>query len=228
MDYKWILLALAIIVVLIVVYKKRNTILGWFGKKPNAVIESLDHKKYDDGPPSPPEESQVSQEYVVLTIASSPEEGKEIILGDLYIKLYEDLCPRTCHNFKSLSKIEYKGCVIHRLIPGFMFQSGDFQNSDGTGGSSVFDTKNFPDENLTLKHNKKGLLSMANSGPNTNGSQFFITFAPCQHLDGKHVIFGEVVSGWDVLDVIENQPTKSNDEPVQLLYIQNTSFTNRL
>lgn len=111
--------------------------------------------------------------------------------------------------------------MIHRLIQGFMLQSGDYQNSNGTGGSSIWGPK-FPDENFILKHNKRGILSMANSGPDTNSSQFFITFGPTPHLDGKHVVFGEVVKGLEILDIIEKMPTNQNDEPQQLLYIRTT------
>ena len=108
-----------------------------------------------------------------------------------------------------------------------MLQTGDYENANGTGGASIYGTK-FADENFQLKHSKRGILSMANSGPDTNGSQFFITFDETPHLDGKHVVFGEVVKGWDVLDTIENMPTNSKDEPIQLLYIGDTRVTTNL
>jgi len=224
MDKKWILIAIGILLILIIIYKKRKTIMGWFGNGKKEKIEDEPQEpqniqeQYSNYYEEPPKKKE---EYVVLEIASSPSEDKEIILGELVIKLHDDICPRTCENFKSLSKIEYKGCVIHRLIQGFMLQSGDYENSNGTGGSSIWGPK-FPDENFILKHNKRGILSMANSGPDTNSSQFFITFGPTPHLDGKHVVFGEVVKGLEILDIIEKMPTNQNDEPQQLLYIRTT------
>lgn len=224
MDKKWILIAIGILLILIIIYKKRKTIMGWFGNGKKEKIEDEPQEpqniqeQYSNYYEEPPKKKE---EYVVLEIASSPSEDKEIILGELVIKLHDDICPRTCENFRSLSKIEYKGCVIHRLIQGFMLQSGDYQNSNGTGGSSIWGPK-FPDENFILKHNKRGILSMANSGPDTNSSQFFITFGPTPHLDGKHVVFGEVVKGLEILDIIEKMPTNQNDEPQQLLYIRTT------
>ena len=225
MNYKWILLGLGILLILLIIYKKRSSIIDFF--KPTCPFSQ--HKKEDFQPSIEPfdPEPDKNTEYIVLSISTSPEENKEIPLGDIYVKLYEDICPKTCHNFKSLSKIEYKGCVIHRLIKGFMLQTGDYENSNGTGGASVYGKK-FPDENFTLKHSKRGILSMANSGPDTNGSQFFITFDAAPHLDGKHVVFGEVVKGWDVLDAIEAMKTNEKDEPTDLLYISTTKIINHL
>jgi cyclophilin family peptidyl-prolyl cis-trans isomerase len=228
MNYKWILLGLGILLILLFIYKKRNSILGFF--KPSCPY--IQSKKEEDFQPfiRPPElesEPDIKKEYIVLSISKSPEENKEVPIGDIYISLYEDIVPKTCHNFKSLSKIEYKNCVIHRLIKGFMLQTGDYEKSNGTGGASVYGKK-FPDENFNIKHTKRGLLSMANSGPDTNGSQFFITFEAAPHLDGKHVVFGEVVKGWEVLDEIESMKTNSNDEPIELLYISNTRITNKI
>lgn len=110
--------------------------------------------------------------------------------------------------------MHYTNTIFHRVIKGFMCQGGDFENNDGTGGESGYGGK-LPDEGLSLhKHIKRGILSMANSGPNTNGSQFFITFRPCHHLDGKHVVFGEVIKGWDILNIIENIDTNERDKPI--------------
>lgn len=225
MNYKWILLGLGILLILLIIYKKRSSILGFF--KPACPYAQSKKEDFQPSIQPPDPEPDKNNEYIVLSISKSPEENKEVPIGDIYIKLYEDIVPKTCHNFKSLSKIEYKNCVIHRMIKGFMLQTGDYEKSNGTGGASVYGKK-FPDENFNLKHTKRGLLSMANSGPDTNGSQFFITFDAAPHLDGKHVVFGEVVKGWKVLNTIEAMETNSNDEPIELLYISNTKITNHL
>ncbi|CAK4685510.1 unnamed protein product, partial [Aphanomyces euteiches] len=102
--------------------------------------------------------------------------------------------------------------IFHRIIDGFMCQGGDFSNRNGTGGESIYGAK-FKDENFLHRHTRAGLLSMANAGPNTNGSQFFITLAPTKHLDGKHVVFGEVIKGMDVVYAMEAVPKGRNDKP---------------
>jgi cyclophilin family peptidyl-prolyl cis-trans isomerase len=225
MNYKWILLGLGILLIILIIYKKRSSFFSFF--KPVCPYAQSKKEDFQNSIDPPDLEPDIKKEYIVLSISKSPKENEEVPIGDIYITLHEDVVPKTCHNFKSLSKIEYKNCVIHRLIKGFMLQTGDYENSNGTGGSSVYGKK-FPDENFELKHTKRGQLSMANSGPNTNGSQFFITFDAAPHLDGKHVVFGEVVKGWEVLDAIEAMKTNSNDEPIELLYISGTKITNHL
>ena len=140
-------------------------------------------------------------------------------VGTITFGLFGDVVPITVKNFAELCSGEagddahgvplwYKGSPFHRLIPGFMAQGGDFTNGDGTGGESIYGPS-FDDENFDIKFTKPYQLAMANAGPNTNGSQFFITFEATTWLDGHHVIFGEVLDGFDVVDQLENIGTQS-------------------
>ncbi|KAF8499474.1 peptidyl-prolyl cis-trans isomerase [Hysterangium stoloniferum] len=153
-------------------------------------------------------------------------------IGRIAFSLYSDIVPKTAENFRALctgekgvgqseKPLHYEGSGFHRVIKGFMIQGGDFTkgNADNfLGGESIYGEK-FADEDFTVKHTKPFLLSMANAGKDTNGSQFFITAAPTPHLDGKHVVFGEVIRGKSIVRQIERLPTLEGDVPTQPVVI---------
>jgi cyclophilin family peptidyl-prolyl cis-trans isomerase len=145
--------------------------------------------------------------------------------GRIIFQLRNDVVPGTAENFRSLctgekglgssgKPLHYKDSKFHRIIPGFMCQGGDFTTGDGRGGESIYGGK-FHDENFQLIHTGRGDLSMANAGPNSNGSQFFITLKKTTHLDGKHVVFGKVIKGMDILDEMERVDTDKSDKPTK-------------
>ena len=149
--------------------------------------------------------------------------------GRITFELFADL-PATTGNFLALctgekgacksdpsKPLHYKNSFFHRIIPGFMAQGGDFTKGNGTGGESIYGAK-FKDESFKYKHLDRGYLSMANAGPNTNGSQFFITFKPTSWLDGAHVVFGKAIDGLEVLDKMEAVGSQSGktSQPVQI------------
>jgi cyclophilin family peptidyl-prolyl cis-trans isomerase len=155
----------------------------------------------------------------------------DINIGDEYagrvtMQLFDDDVPKTCKNFRYLCSQNifneenptYQNTIFHRVIIDFMIQGGDITNGDGTGGYSIYGEK-FEDENFNLTHNQPGLLSMANAGPDTNNSQFFITLKETPWLDNKHVVFGIVISGFDIIKKIEAIQTDENDTPLETVTI---------
>ncbi|KZT65872.1 hypothetical protein DAEQUDRAFT_675998 [Daedalea quercina L-15889] len=154
------------------------------------------------------------------------------LAGRVVFELFADAVPKTAENFRALCTGEkglshlserplyYKNSIIHRSIPGFMVQGGDFTKRNGTGGESIYGGI-FSDEDLTRPLDSEGLLCMANKGPNTNGSQFFITLRECPHLNGKHVVFGRVIRGYDIVQRIAEVATDAKDRPTAPIAIAN-------
>ncbi|KAG7449424.1 cyclophilin [Guyanagaster necrorhizus] len=155
----------------------------------------------------------MSNVFFDISVNGSPE-------GRVVFKLFDDVVPKTAKNFRELATGQhgfgYEGSGFHRIIPQFMLQGGDFTKGNGTGGKSIYGEK-FADENFQLKHTKPGILSMANAGKNTNGSQFFITTVVTSWLDGAHVVFGEVVEGFDLVKKIESLGSSSGSPKAKVV-----------
>jgi peptidyl-prolyl isomerase H (cyclophilin H) len=168
---------------------------------------------------------------VFFDVALGADDENSTPLGRIQLELFVKDCPKTAENFRQFCTGEYllneqpagyKGSIFHRVMKGFMIQGGDFLHHDGTGKMSIYDTSTFPDENFIHSHSQAGLLSSANSGPNTNGCQFFITTGKADWLDGKHCVFGKVIDAASMLTVrkIENTPVSGTEPRIPIRIVQ--------
>jgi len=224
----YILILIIIILVAIIVYFGYQ----YFFKSKNLLIENKNENIKDDE--HEPLKNDLNQE-----LMSNDESKKKItsldkgnpffiisignnIEGKIKFELFDEEAPKTCKNFRHLctksllnnNYPDYQGSIFHRVIKDFMLQGGDITNFDGTGGLSMYGLK-FDDENLEMEHNQPGLLCMANSGPNTNNSQFYITLKETPWLNKKHVIFGIILEGFDIIKKIEKLEVDNNNKPLE-------------
>jgi cyclophilin family peptidyl-prolyl cis-trans isomerase len=241
MDYKRALIILAIVIVI-----AGGSYFTWkyfFNKPKTPVIENIE--KMDNNKNILVDDDDINKPNIKNTNNRNKNFEDinlkpyfDIKIGDNYegrviFELFDSDVPLTCKNFRYLcsnglinkDKPSYQDNIFHRVIKDFMIQAGDITNGNGAGGFSIYGEK-FNDENFNLTHNQPGILSMANAGPNTNNSQFFITTKKADFLDGKHVVFGIVSSGFDIIRKIENLKTDENDKPLEDVIIQDCGLIN--
>lgn len=199
--------------------KEKKVFGGMFNK-----ISMYDEKNIVEGDWEIPAEPVPTNPKVYMDIAVGDSTPKRVVF-----ELFANIVPKTAENFRALCtgekgknsrgvKLSFEGSIFHRVIKGFMMQGGDFTNFNGTGGESIYGEK-FADENFKIKHTQPGLLSMANAGKNTNGSQFFITYDTTPHLDGKHTVFGRVIEGMDLCREVESLETDSDKPKVAVTVV---------
>eukprot|EP00826_Nyctotherus_ovalis_P057763 TRINITY_DN7905_c0_g1_i4.p1 TRINITY_DN7905_c0_g1~~TRINITY_DN7905_c0_g1_i4.p1 ORF type:complete len:399 (+),score=62.67 TRINITY_DN7905_c0_g1_i4:102-1199(+) len=195
------------------------------GEEQNEVVEADKEKSWMPGMLSgTPLLSRMGNPVVFLDICI-----ENVCQGRLVFHLFANVVPKTVDNFKQLctgsftqpggKTLSYRGSFIHRIIPDFLFQGGDIVSYDGRGSASIYGER-FPDENFSLKHQNDGVLSMANNGPDSNGSQFFVTLSPCPWLDGRNVVFGEVIEGLNFMKRVERFGSQTG-APTARIYIAN-------
>lgn len=212
------MLSIIIIVIVILIYFSYTFYKYWNNNKIEKTIKKNEIKNSIISENFKNEKKITKEPNLIIQIKYKDEVYK------FEIMLYDHVVPLTCKNFryiakKGLNNVTYNKSIFHRVIPGFMIQGGDIIYGNGTGSKSIFGD-NFEDENFNLNHDKPGLLSMANSGPNSNGCQFFITTVDTPHLNGKHVVFGEIISNLELLYKLENVETDENDKPINPITIE--------
>ncbi len=220
MTYLIIILLLVLLILIFLLYQYINynelTIFGYtLLKNPDLLEKKIESNSESESAKS---EIPIKNNHIFLEILVNGDKGVVVC------ELYDDVVPKTAHNFRQLIlEGKYNNTQFHRIIKDFMIQGGDFTKGDGTGGVSIYGDK-FDDENFALKHDSAGILSMANAGPNTNGSQFFITTQEAPHLDNKHVVFGKVISGMEIIDILNSVDTDGNDRPINDCIIINAGL----